>query len=111
MADLIDRMTFDERITGRPKLANHQFSGYMILYALGLATRGEVATAWDLEGDEITQANLIADEVDDLVTADAKHRYVDRMDAVAMLLDYRDARYVTGETIDKVKVKADIGIA
>ena len=110
MADLIDRMTFHEDKTGRPKISNHQFSGYMILYALGLATRGEVATAWDLQGDELVQANLIADEVDDILKADDKHRFVDRMDAVAMLLDSRDARYVTGETIDKVKVKADIGI-
>lgn len=110
MADLIDRMAFDESITGRPKLNNHAFTAYLILYALGLVSRSEVVTAWDLQGDELSQATLLADEIDLLPDAHSKHRFVDRTDAVAMLLDCKDSRYVTGLTIDKVAVKIDLGI-
>jgi hypothetical protein len=84
MADLIDRMAFGEEITGRPKLTNHQFMAYMVLYALGFATRAEVSTAWDLQGEEATQANQLADEIDTQPDAHSKHRYVDRVDALAL---------------------------
>jgi hypothetical protein len=110
MADLFDRMTFGPDITGRPKLLNHQFNSWLRLYALALRTRTEVATAWDLQGDEATQANLLADEIDLRVGNDAKIAYVLLVDAVSMMLDSRDPDYVTGTTIDKVKVQADLGI-
>ena len=110
MADLIERMTFNESITGRPKLNNHAFNGYLILYALGLATRSEVLVAWDLQDNESTQASLLADLIDAQPDAHSKHRFVDRINAVAMLLDGHDPRYVTGLTIDKTAVKVDLGI-
>jgi hypothetical protein len=110
MADLIDRMTFGPEVHGRPKILNHQFNAYLRLYADGTASRNEVATAWDLVGDEITQANQLADEIDALVGGVEKLRYVLIIDAIAMLLDSRDARYVAGTVIDKVKVKSDMGI-
>lgn len=113
MADLLDRLAFDERITGRPKISVHQFCGYLVLYATGKRTRGELKTKWDLVDAEATQADLIADEVDAKPDAASKHRYVDRVDAVALLLDQRAPEYVTdpvnGE-IDKTKVKADLDI-
>ena len=109
MADLIDRLTFGESVTGRPKISSHQFSGYLILYALGVIGKAEIDTAWDLQGTEQAQAQEVADSINAAVGADGKHRQVDRIDAVNMLLDARDSRYVTGETIDKVKVKADAG--
>jgi len=110
MADLIDRMTFHEHITGRPKLSNHAFNAYLILYALGLATRQEIVTAWDLEGDEAAQAGSLADEIDNQPDAHSKHRFVDRANAVAMLLDRQDFRYVSDGIIDKPAVKVDLGI-
>ena len=111
MADLLDRMTFDEDITGRPKISNHQFNGYLILYALGKRTRAELKTKWDLIGAEATQADLIADEIDAKTDAASKHRYVDQVDAVALLLDQRAPEYVIGlGEIDKAKVQADLDL-
>jgi hypothetical protein len=110
MADLIDRMALDPGKTGRPKLQNHQFNAWLRFYAHGLRTRVEVAAAWDLQGDEATQANLLADEIDNRGGISAKIAYVMRVDAVASLLDSRDPEYVTGTTIDKAKVRADLGI-
>ena len=111
MADLIDRITLDETHTGRPKMNNHAFSGWLRLYAEGLRNRGDVATAWDLQGDELTQANALADNIDAETGAVDKIRYVLLIDGIAMMLDGRDPEYVTlPATIDKVKVKADLGI-
>ncbi len=110
MADLIDRITLDERFTNRPKLNNHAFNGWLRLYAEGLRTRGDVAAAWDLQGDELTQANALADNIDAETGAVDKMRYVMLIDGISMLLDSRDPDYVTGATIDKTRVKADLGI-
>lgn len=110
MADLIDRMTFQSEVTGRPKISDHQFNAYLRLYALGLVTRLEVALAWNLQGDELTQANALADEIDAITGNDAKLAFVLRSDAVAMLLDSNDPRYVTGEAINKTLVFDDLGI-
>ena len=114
MADLIDRITLDIRWTSRPKLNNHAFSGWLRLYAEGLRTRGEVATAWDLQGDELSQANALADNSDAEKTAVSKMRYVLLVDGIAMMLDGWDSEYViSGDppVIDKAKVKADLGIS
>jgi methylthioribose-1-phosphate isomerase len=89
---------------------NHQFNAWFRLYALGLRTRLEVATAWDLQGAELTQADLLADEIDAIGGNDAKLAYVLRVDAVAMLLDSNDPTYVTGTTINKTLVQTDLGI-
>jgi hypothetical protein len=98
-------------VTGRPKIHAHQFIGYLMLYALGLRTRAEIAARWSLEGDEITQAGLVADSIDEalLISAEAAHRQVGRFDAVTMLLGIRDPEYVTGTTINEAKVAADAG--
>ena len=111
MADLLDRIAFDEQITGRPKISVHQFCGYLVLYAIGKRTRGELKTKWDLIDAEASQADLIADEIDAKATAESKHRYVDQVDAVALLLDQRAPEYVTAPgTIDKVKVQSDLDL-
>ena len=113
MADLLDLLAFDERITGRPKISVHQFCGYLVLYALGKRTRDELKTKWDLIDTEATQADLIADEIDAKNTAANKHRYVDQVDAVALLLDEQAPEYVTDPlngTIDKAKVIADLDL-
>ena len=113
MADLFDRLAFDENITGRPKISVHQFCGYLVLYALGKRTRNELGLKWDLQGAEASQANLVADEIDGQPNAASKHRYVDQVDAVALLLDENAPEYVTdpinGE-IDKTQVIADLDL-
>ncbi len=114
MADLIDRITFDESITSRPKLNNHSFNGWLRLYAEGLRTRANIVTAWDLQGAESTQAGLLADNIDAETGAVDKMRYVLLVDAISMLLDGHDPEYVTAgdpPTVDKTTVKADLGIA
>ncbi len=113
MADLIDRITFDEEVTGRPKLDNHAFSGWLRLYAEGLRTRANIVTAWDLQGAESTQAGLLADNIDAETGAVDKMRYVMLIDAISMLLDRHDPEYVTAgdpPTVDKTLVKTDLGI-
>lgn len=111
MADLIDRITFHERITGRPKLNNHAFNGWLRLYAEGLRTRVEVAAAWDLQGDELAQANALANNIDAETGAVNKMRYVMLVDGISMMLDGGDPEYVSSpSTIDKSKAKADLGI-
>ena len=113
MTDLLDRLAFNERITGRPKILVHQFSGYLVMYARGKRTRGELKTTWDLIDAEASQADLIADEIDAKPDESAKHNYVGLVDAVALLLDRRAPEYVTdpvnGE-IDKVKVIVDLDL-
>ena len=111
MADLLDRIAFDDRTTGRPKISTHQFSGYLVLYAIGKRTRAELKTKWDLIDAEATQADLIADEIDAKATVESKHRYVDQVDAVSLLLDMQAPEYVTAPgVIDKVKVQADLDL-
>lgn len=114
MADLIDRLTFDEAITGRPHIPSHTFSSYLGLYAFGLiADKADIVTAWDLQGDEATQANAIATEIDGLATAQEKHRFYDRVLVVVHLLNAGDQRYsidrVAG-TLNKTLVQTDLGI-
>ena len=111
MADLLDRLAFHDQTTGRPKISVHQFCGYLVLYALGKRTRSELETKWDLIGAEVTQANLIADVIDAKPDATSKHRYVDQVDAVALLLDEQATEYVTAPgVIDKIKVQDDLDL-
>lgn len=112
MTDLLDRLAFDENITGRPKISVHQFVGYLSLYALGKRTRTELKTKWDLIGTEASQADLIANKMDGMNAA-TKQRYVLQVDAVALLLDEGAPEYVTDAelgVIDKTKVIADLDL-
>lgn len=110
MADLIDRISgLDE---SRPKLPVHQFMAAERLYALGELTRSEIATAFDLQGDEATEAARVADNIDAQGTVQGKIVYVLRCDGVFMLVeDGNDTLYhnVDG-TIDKTRVYEDLQI-
>lgn len=110
MADLIDRLSGQ---TDRPKLPVHQFVAGLRLYAAALATRAEVAAAWDLQGDEATQATALADQVDLQTTAANKALYALRVDAVALLLEItEDTIYHNLDgTINKAKVGQHLGIS
>ena len=115
MADLIDRLTLSEEVTGRPEISGHDFSSYFVLYALGLATKPEIVARFDLQGDEATQGNQLATAIDGEGNAAAKHRFAHRSDAIFMLLDNTDSRYADltdpeNPVIDKVKIQADLGI-
>jgi len=109
MADLIDRLSGQ---TTRPKLPVHQFVAGLRLYAAGLVTRQEIAAAWDLQGDEATQATNLANQVDAQTTAANKALYALRVDAVALLLEIgADTIYHNADgTINKTKVATALGI-
>ena len=112
MADLIDRLAFHD-IDGRPKIPGHRFDAYFKLYAKGKRTPAELNSNMDLQGDEITQAQLVLAHYDGLTTPEAKLAYVLQVEGVAHLLNTRDPEYITdleNKTIDKVKVQSDLDL-
>ena len=110
MEDLIDRISGQ---TDRPKLNLHRFIGVQRLYAFGEWTRAEIATEFDLQGDELTQAGQLADAIDDNVQPVNKALYILRVESVCMCLeDAADTFYHNPDgTIDKAQVYEDILIA
>jgi len=90
MANLIDRIVGDDPT--RPKINLHRFMGVERLYALGELTGGEIATEFDLQGNEATQAGLLADEIDSQVGASDKALYILRVESVLMCLEDHDDR-------------------
>ena len=110
MADLIDRLS-GESEPARPKMPAHQFVSGLILYALGLVSRSELATNWDLQGDEATQASAVADAIDAEGGAVNKIVFVLRFDSIVLLVeDTEDLIYHTAGVVNKTKVIADSGI-
>jgi hypothetical protein len=69
MADLIDRISGADQT--RPKLNMHRFTGAWRLYALGEWTRPQLATEFDLQGAEATQAGQVADIIDSLYSVNS----------------------------------------
>lgn len=113
MADLIDRLSGASELEEppRPKIPVHQFMGGLRLKASGHVTDAEVKQDFDLQGSELTQANVVLTQLNGL-TASAKVPYVLRIEAVAMKLeDDTDTIYHNPDgTIDKVRVQADLDI-
>ncbi len=108
MADLIDRLA---GTTGsRPKLNLHRWIGVQRLYAFGEWTRTQIATEFDLKGDEATQAAVLADKIDAQTGASNKTLYILRVESVLMCLeDSTDRLYhnVDG-TVNRAKVYEDL---
>lgn len=114
MADLIDRISGESvgMTPSRPKLPVHQFTGGLRLYCYGLKTRVQVATNFDLQGTEATQAGALADRIDAQTGIAVKIAYALRIEAVAMLMEQdNDTFYHNPDgTINKTAVLADLGI-
>lgn len=114
MADLVDRLSGESEflVPERARLPIHQFIGGQRLYALGLLSRSEIASEWDLQGDEITQAVAIADIIDAQVGASAKMIYIARVESIAVLLGHLDDRlyHLPNGSVDKAKAEGDLGI-
>lgn len=110
MADLIDRI-FLPLGAIRPKIKVHQFVGTLRLYAHGILTRAEIATEFDLQGEESTQAGLVADSIDAEVGIPDKIAQVLRFEAIMFLTESRDDNlYHTEEgAADKTKIQTDAG--
>jgi len=111
MADLIDRISGVSE-PGRPTINIHRFIGVERLYALGEWTRAEIATEFDLQGDEATQATQLANNIDAAATVAEKQIYVLRVEAVTLCLqDHMDRLYhnVDG-VVNKAKVYEDLQV-
>ena len=108
MADLIDRIagTTDER----PKINLHRFMAAERLYALGEWTGAELAAEFDFQGDELTQAIQLKDQIDAQTGAANKTLYILRVESVIMCLEDRDDRlyHSTDGTVDRSKVYEDL---
>jgi hypothetical protein len=109
MADLIDRIA-GTGIDERPKINLHRFMGAERLYAFGEWSRAEIATEFDLQGDEATQAGQLADLIDDELKAADKALYILRVESVCMCLeDGNDRLYHNPDgTVNRTQVYEDL---
>jgi len=106
MTDLIDRISGQ---TNRPKINLHRFIGVERLYAFSEWTRPQIATEFDLQGDEATQGGALADKIDAQPDANAKALYILRAESVFMCLeDGQDTFYHSGSAINKIKIYEDL---
>lgn len=109
MADLIDRISGEDET--RPKINLHRFMGYERLYAMGEWTRAEISTAFNLQGNEVTQATQLADKIDSQSNLTNKILYIARVESVCMALeDHEDTFYHSGGMVNKSKVYEDLQI-
>lgn len=113
MSDLIDRISgeAEDEVPPRPKIQILQFVAGYQLYALGFATRLEVADDWDLQGDEIPQATALADAIDAETGATNKLIYLSRIQAISALIevDFDTIYHLPDGSVDKAKVITDMG--
>jgi hypothetical protein len=109
MADLIDRLSGEA--TDRPKINLHRFMGVERLYAFGEWTRAQIATEFDLQGAEATQATQLAVKIDAQSGSTNKTLYILRVESVCMCLeDQTDGLYHSGGVVNKAKVYEDLQI-
>lgn len=108
MADLVDRISGADEM--RPKINLHRFMGAERLYALGEWTRAQIATEFDLQGAEATQAGQLADKIDAETGAGNKTLYVLRVESVLMCAEDRDDRlyHDAAGAVSKAKVYEDL---
>lgn len=114
MADLIDRLSGASLLEDppRPKIFQHQFFGGLRLYVIGKMTAAEAKQDFDLQGSELTQANLLVTEIDSRTGATAKILYVLQIEGVSMKLEDDTDTIYHDEfgAIDKTRVQADLDI-
>ena len=114
MADLIDRIAGMADVGEvRPKINLHRFMGTERLYALGEWTGAEIAAEFDLQGDELTQANQLKAQIDAQTGVADKALYILRVESVCMCLeDGADRLYHNQDgTINRAKVYEDLLIS
>jgi len=113
MTDLIDRISGE----GGEKIPIHQFFGVLRLFAGGVKTLAEIKAAaqsmWNLTGDELSQAQELADNVSSKSSGIAKVSYILRIEAIAMLLESGsgDTLYYSSGDVDKSVVKTDMELS
>jgi len=108
MADLVDRIS-GESEPARPKINLHRFIAAERLYAFGEWTRAQLATEFDLQGDEATQGGALADKIDGQTGATNKTLYILRAESVLMCIeDHSNTLYHTAGAVNKTKVYEDL---
>lgn len=109
MSDLIDRISGASE-PGRPKINLHRFVGVERLYAFGEWTRAQVATEFDLQGSEATQAGQLADQIDAQTGANNKALYILRAESVLMCIEAHEDRlyHDVNGAVNKSKVYEDL---
>lgn len=108
MADLIDRISGQD--VSRPKINLHRWIGCQRLYALAELTRAQVATEFDLQGTEATQATQIANAIDGAGNATNKSIYVGRVEAVFYCVEDSEDRiyHNVDGTVNKTLIYSDL---
>lgn len=113
MTDLIDRLSGEskEHDPVRPKIPAHQFNAGLGLYVAGKITAAEAQQDFDLQGDELTQANALIAVYDGKNTTQ-KLIYHEVVKAVAYKMEHsEDTIYHNPDgTIDKAAVAVDLEI-
>ena len=110
MSDLIDRIS--GAAVARSKINLHRFIGAERLYAFAEWTRAQIATEFDLQGDEATQGGQLADKIDAATGAANKTLYILRCESVMMCIeDGGDRLYHNADgTVNKAKVYEDLQV-
>lgn len=82
------------------------------LYAFGEWTRSEIASEFDLQGEEAAQGIQLADKIDAQSGASNKTLYILRVESVLMCSeDHKDRLYHnTNGTLNKTKIYEDLQI-
>lgn len=108
MADLIDRIA--GTTLERPKINLHRFIGAERLYAFEEWTRADIAAEFDLQGNELTQAEQLADKIDSNVQPVNKALYILRVESVCMCLEDGEDRLYHNQdgSIDRPRVYEDL---
>ena len=109
MSDLIDRISGES--TTRPKINLHRIMAAERLYALGELTGAQIVNEFALQGDEVTQATQIKNNIDGQTGSSNKLIYIARVESVCMCIeDQTDTLYHSNGTVDKAKVYEDLQI-
>lgn len=111
MADLIDRIS--GQAIDRPKINLHRFMAAERLYALGEWAGAEIAAEFDIQGDELIQAEQLRAQIDGILKIADKAIYVMRAESVMMCIEDGDDGFYHNldGTINKTKVAEDLLIA
>ena len=112
MTDLIDRLSHEAGNLGRWRIPVARFNSGLTLYALGVASAAQIAAGFDLQGNELTQAQAVRAVLDGKVLITAKFEYLQKLQAVVIrLADPNDTIFHDGGgNIDKAAVKSALEI-
>ncbi|MBT8143456.1 MAG: hypothetical protein KJO55_02080 [Gammaproteobacteria bacterium] len=112
MTDLIDRLGHEARNLGRWRIPVARFNSGLTLYALGSASAAQVATGFDLQGDELAQAQAVRTVLDGKTGMAAKFQYLEKLQAVVIrIADPNDTIFHDGGgNIDKAAVRTALEI-